>query len=90
VKLEVKYVPYMRSLLYLTATGYRLLHTWHFIASIPISHYVSDMKHVFRNWKHYRYTQNRHIHIWCMCIRASYMELTRDTHLMQQFIYYYK
>ena len=25
-----------------------------------------------------------------MCVRASYMELTRDTHLMQQFIYYYK
>ena len=28
--------------------------------------------------------------IWCMCVRASYMNLTRDTHLMQQFIYYYK
>ena len=28
--------------------------------------------------------------IWCMCVRASYMELTRDTHLMRQFIYYYK
>ena len=27
---------------------------------------------------------------WCMCVRASYMKLTRDTHLMQQFIYYYK
>ena len=26
----------------------------------------------------------------CMCIRASFMKLTRDTHLMQQFIYYYK
>jgi len=26
--------------------------------------------------------------IWCMCIRASYMILTRDTYLMQQFIYY--
>ena len=25
-----------------------------------------------------------------MCVRASYMKLTRDTHLMQQFIYYYK
>jgi len=24
-----------------------------------------------------------------MCVRASYMKLTRDTHLMQQFIYYY-
>jgi hypothetical protein len=30
------------------------------------------------------------IQIWCMCVRASYMKLTRDTHLMQQFIYYYK
>ena len=28
--------------------------------------------------------------IWCVCVRASYMKLTRDTHLMQQFIYYYK
>jgi len=26
----------------------------------------------------------------CMCVRASYMKLTRDTHLMQRFIYYYK
>ena len=25
-----------------------------------------------------------------MCVRASYMKLTRDTHLMQQFVYYYK
>jgi len=25
-----------------------------------------------------------------MCVRASYMKLKRDTHLMQQFIYYYK
>ena len=25
-----------------------------------------------------------------MCVRASYMKLTTDTHLMQQFIYYYK
>jgi len=25
-----------------------------------------------------------------MCVRASYMKLTRDTYLMQQFIYYYK
>ena len=25
-----------------------------------------------------------------VCVRASYMKLTRDTHLMQQFIYYYK
>jgi len=25
-----------------------------------------------------------------MCVRASYMKVTRDTHLMQQFIYYYK
>ena len=28
--------------------------------------------------------------ICCMCVRASYMKLTIDTHLMQQFIYYYK
>jgi len=28
--------------------------------------------------------------VWCMCVRASYMKLTRDTHLMQQFIYYRK
>ena len=28
--------------------------------------------------------------ILCMCVRASYMKLTRDTYLMQQFIYYYK
>ena len=25
-----------------------------------------------------------------MSVRVSYMKLTRDTHLMQQFIYYYK
>ena len=25
-----------------------------------------------------------------MCVRATYMKLTRDIHLMQQFIYYYK
>ena len=25
-----------------------------------------------------------------MCVPASYMKLKRDTHLMQQFIYYYK
>jgi len=25
--------------------------------------------------------------LWCICVRASYMKLTRDTHLMQQFIY---
>ena len=28
--------------------------------------------------------------VWCMCVCASYMKLMRDTHLMQQFIYYYK
>ena len=28
--------------------------------------------------------------IFDICVRASYMKLTRDTHLMQQFIYYYK
>ena len=28
--------------------------------------------------------------MWCMCVRASCMKLKRDTHLMQQLIYYYK
>ena len=38
----------------------------------------------------FRYDDKHMKHIYCMCVRASYMKLTRDTHLMQQFIYYYK
>ena len=44
---------------------------------------------IFKIWT-WNTKSARHILIWCMCVRASYMKLTRATHLMQQFIYYYK
>ena len=43
----------------------------------------------FRTFRTTR-SPKKQFQIWCMCVRASYMKLMRDTHWMQQFIYYYK
>ena len=50
-----------------------------------VMYITKNVKHIFQDPANSKTPQ-----ILCMCVRASYMKLTRDTHLMQQFIYYYK